>query len=136
MPIEYAIRTKLVGAAAVTAIVGTRIHAIKLPQNATMPAITYQVVSDIPEYDMEGDAGVSTMRLQVECHDRERQGYDAYNGARVLGAAVRAALSGFKGTIGSDTIQSLFLINTRSLHDDGSGIFRAQMDYSIGYPDP
>ena len=135
--IEYAICTKLAATAAVTAFIGTtpdRIHAMKLPQGAQLPAITYQVVSDVPEYDMEGEVGVSTMRVQIECHAlASRRSPDPYEAARQLGEAVSTALSGFTGAIGSDTVQSCFRLNSRVLHDDGTGIYRQQMDFSVGY---
>lgn len=38
----------------VAALVGTRIHPVKLPQGSTLPALTFQRISDVPEYSHGG----------------------------------------------------------------------------------
>lgn len=136
--IEYDIATRLLAVSGVTDIVGTgteaRVHIMHLPQRARFPAITIQVISGAPEYDMEGQAGVADVRLQIDCWaHREQPTQDAYDQARTLGEAVRAALTAFKGTAGASTIESCFLLNRRALHDDQAGMYRESQDWGVGY---
>jgi len=137
--IDYAIRTTLLAAAGVTTYTGTganaRIYPVVLPQrpNPVWPALTYQIISGRPEYHINGVAGVAECRVQIDCWSAERAQKDAYNEVRLLAEAVRAALSAFTGTVGSDVVQSCFLENRRSLYDDETKTHRESMDFMVGY---
>lgn len=66
--IEQLIYTELSTDAGLMAIIGSRVYPVVLPQAATFPALTYQVVSDVPEADMdEGDSVLRNLRVQINC---------------------------------------------------------------------
>jgi hypothetical protein len=124
---------------AIAAIVGAgdeaRIWPMHLEETDTpaWPAITVQVVSGRPEYDLSGPAGVAEVRIQIDCWSAERDSVDAYHEVRTLAEAVRAALSGFRGTVSGAEIQSCFLDNRRPLHDPSTLTIRESMDFLVAY---
>jgi hypothetical protein len=55
--IEEALRARLIGQSGLTALVSTRVYPLGLPQNPTLPAITYALVSDNGHTTSEATAG-------------------------------------------------------------------------------
>ncbi len=53
--------------AGVAALVGTRVYPVRLPQQPTLPAITYQRVDGIPQYSHSGRSDLVQSRIQVSC---------------------------------------------------------------------
>ena len=79
-------RAVLVADATVSGLVGTRLHALALPERSALPAITYYVVDTIPNETLTGIAGISRARIQVDSFA------DTIGGAVALADAVRLAL--------------------------------------------
>jgi hypothetical protein len=137
--IDYAIRTRLAAVTAVTDLVGgtttPRIWAFEMPQveNPVWPCITYQIVSGSPEYHIDGAAGVATVRIQIDCWSAKRPKVDAYAEVRNLAEAVRGALSAYTGTVGTDVIQSSFLMQRRTTYEEDAEVYRESMDFEVGY---
>ena len=77
MEVETAIRDRLAADAAVSAIVGTRVYRLKLPQNPTLPAVRVQRISRV-EYEghLRGRAARFRSRVQVDALANE---YDSNN---------------------------------------------------------
>jgi len=84
MNIYDAVRDELVANAAVAAIVSTRIYANLLPQKPTLPAISYQQISQADA--SEGSAELFVARYQVNCYATK------YMAAAALADAVVDAL--------------------------------------------
>jgi hypothetical protein len=70
--------------------------------NALYPCITYQMVSDVPEYTLTGTAGISTARIVFDCLAPLDPG--GYGVARNIALAVKAALAGYTGTLPDGTV--------------------------------
>lgn len=97
--IGAATRTKLVGTAAVAAILGTRIYPDHLPQSTTLPAAVYYGISGTDEPQLSGLAGFATERIQIDAYASTR------SAANALALAIRDALTsswgrGTWGTVG------------------------------------
>lgn len=92
MSIETGIYAVLTGDAGVSALVGTRIYPLVVPQDASLPAIAYQRVSGGPTYTQDGDANLTPARFQFTCLG------SSYSQAKAVATAVRAAISGASGT--------------------------------------
>jgi len=139
--IEDAIRSRLLDFDVITDLIGegarARMYPVKLPQDPspTWPAITYQIISGRPEYDIQGAAGVAEMRLQIDIWSAERPSVRAYDEVRKLGEYVRRALSGYAAAIDGTgyALQYCALENRRSLYDDGSQTHRESQDWLIAY---
>ncbi|MGA2650418.1 MAG: hypothetical protein ABSF28_07835 [Terracidiphilus sp.] len=83
---------------AVTDIVGDSIQPIPAPVEATLfPCIAYQVVSDITDYDISEPIGMAHARVLFSC--LASFGPGSYLTAHSLGLAVKAAFSGYMGTL-------------------------------------
>jgi len=122
-------RILLTADAGITALVGTRIYPQLLPQAPMFPAISYQVVSGFRETAMDGPAGVNRARLQFDCWA------STYLQAEAVANAVRVAIDGFKGSIGSPArvLQSVFFAGERDLYEPDPPAFRRSADYLITY---
>lgn len=113
------ISTRLSAQTAVTAIVGTRISSLVLPQNETLPAIRLQQIGRDTPMTLRGSAGVVRAVVQVDCI---ASGLAA---AEALIAAVRGdftggvatGLVGFKGLIGSTRVQAIIPASDEQVFD-------------------
>lgn len=53
---------------ALTALIGTRVYPQSLPQNPTLPAVTYLQVSARPDVAHDGYTGWGWARVQFDCY--------------------------------------------------------------------
>lgn len=93
MSIEAALFSHLSTYAGVTALAGTRVYPLVLPQQPVLPAVTYQPISETPVQDRDSRALTYTRtRMQMvgyaATHDGAIGLRDALRGA--MGAFVRA----------------------------------------------
>lgn len=87
-------RAVVLGDATIAALVGTRMYPSLLPQNPTLPALTYQQVSGVREVILDGPVDLVPFRIQVDCYAWTTLERDA------LAKAVRLKLHGFSGDVG------------------------------------
>lgn len=84
---QGALRARLIAAAPVTALVGTRVYWLTRPQGHLLPAITLQTVSgDLPQ-TMAGFQDTRTARVQMDCWAL------SYSASRQVYVAAVAALA-------------------------------------------
>jgi hypothetical protein len=90
--LEESIEDLLVGSAGITALVGSstsaRIYPMLMPQGATLPALTYQTISETREPELVGQNGLFQARVQINCWAA------TFAGAAALKEAVRNAIDG------------------------------------------
>lgn len=116
---------------AISALASNRVYAMRLPEKATLPAISWHQVSGIdgaPTYitDDDYDTWVSA-RIQFNCWGKSA------DHAMNLGEAVRAALSGYSGAFTGDLIQSSFLVNELDIFEVPVQFYRRILDFQITY---
>lgn len=124
------LRTYLLAQSAISDVVSTRIYPVWLPQNVTYPCITISRVSESHGHNLDSASGYAISRYQIDCWAT------SYATAYTLADAVRGELSGFAGTMGSTTVDSVVLENESDLHeppsDGGSrGMYHIACDYII-----
>ena len=73
---------------AVSAIVGTKIYPIIVPQGMYYPAVVYQVIGNTPENVADGTTGTFTMRVRISCLSLTTAGQQGYSNAWRLAEAV------------------------------------------------
>ena len=110
------------GSTALTALIGTRAYRTKLPQNPTLPAVTYWKVSGNRLHDLTGPVGVSDPRVQVSCWAR------AADDAEDVAEAVRVTLDGWTSTGG---VQASELVNETDLYDDDVEVYQIALDFVL-----
>lgn len=128
--IEEGLKTYLTGYAGLTSLISTRVHPMRIPQGATIPCLTYQRISTprIKTHDSSGSSGTAYPRFQFDAWAT------TYAGAKAITDQVRAALNGYKGTIGTTntvTIQASLVDDEKPEFDSETGLFRILSDYLI-----
>ena len=86
------LRLFLLSKTAITDLIGQRIYADILPQNATLPAVAYSKISTRHDYTLSRFAGLAHCRIQFDCFATTRAS------ANEIAEAIRA--SGIVGTKG------------------------------------
>ena len=109
-------------AAPVAALVGTRIYPLRIPQEQPRPAITYQLISRVPEgsalCELDDDA-----RVQVSLFA------DTYGEIEALSQAVRAVLH-----LNPAAPVHMSLDNEIDHHDDTADCYFRSQDYFLELP--
>lgn len=90
-----ALVAELTADSGVSTLVGTRIRPGSAAQSDTLPVVIIDLLGDAPEHHMEGVLGLTFKTFQITSLDEDRIDADA------LDEAVRQALDGFRGTMGS-----------------------------------
>lgn len=132
--IASTVRTILVNDATVSALVSTRIYSDILPQGATLPAVTYTVVTAVPNETLTAISNISTARIQVDCHD------DTRADANTLADGVRLALELHNHTLtGSQYVNGIHMVSgPQDLFDESAAgtderRFISSMDFRVSY---
>lgn len=94
MTVEQAIADRLSSDAGVSALVGTRVWQLKLPQSPTLPAVVVQLISDPSEHHLRGEVGQTRSRVQVDCYGKDSGVADPYEAVTDVAEAVSDALCG------------------------------------------
>ncbi len=109
---EEALRTILLGAAGVSALVGTRVDWGLRPQHvAALPAVVLHKISSPRDYNMDGASGLVDSRIQATCYG------ETYADAKLTARAVMAAVNGLATTQSGVVFQRIDIDNER----DGNG---------------
>ena len=128
---EEAIRTHLLATAGVTALVSQRVYCGARPQGGDLPDIVINRISGAPVYTDDGNSGLSSARIQVDCYGA------TYAAAKGVAGAVFNSLSDFVGTSGGVTFQNILLEAERDFREGGSNaseyLFSTQMDFEVWF---
>lgn len=127
MTLETELRTYTLAGTAVAASVGTRMYARKLPQNPTLPAISFQRVDARRLHDMAGPDGLPRPRMQLTCWGKTPAE------ASDLAAVVRQRLDGYRGAWGAIDIGSCLCVGEKDLDDPETGRVAVAQDYMIQF---
>lgn len=131
MKIERAISTYLMGKSTVIALVGTGVYPFPAPASASYPFITFQLITEEHSHSMSGAVGLTNPVMQIDIWS------ESFSDQMLVSEAVRNALDGFRGDMGSDNlnIRNCFLQNrasfTESESEGRAPVHRSSMDFSI-----
>ena len=120
-----------------TLSVGTRVYPRRLPMNAIMPAVTFQVIPAVGALKTHSDAhssGNVASAMQV------RMQFDAwastYNDMEDLAQELRQQLQGFNGTWGTLKINSVHTDLDFDSYDQEIDNYRRIIDCMVKYNEP
>lgn len=101
--VEEALRSKLVGTAAVTALVGQRVYPLVLPDGQALPAVVYQRVTTArgASHTATVGRGLVNATMQFACIGL------TYGSARAVATAVRQALEWLRETISGVDVDAI-----------------------------
>jgi len=120
MNAEGAIWSAILASAPVTALVGTRVYPMMLPQGPTFPAVVYQRISTVPDMLVDGP-GFAPIRMQLSMWAT------TFDGARTLADAVVTALHGYHG----GELRLSRLINLLDDYEPDTKLFRVIADFRV-----
>lgn len=112
----------------VAALVSTRIYPNAIPQDAALPAIAYQEITAVRDYSHQGQNNTAEPLFQITIEAA------TYSTAIAVAAAVRAALSGYRGSVATSpatVIQGVFLENEYDGYNLDTDISTVRQDYRI-----
>ena len=118
---------------AVSAIIANGGFFVELPKDPTLPAWTYKVITDEPDYTLAGFGGCSYRRIQIDCQCNT--GADCIN----LASAIDEVLSGFRGALpdpDSTVMQGCFRDRIYDDFNDKSRSYRRMLEYKIWFSNP
>jgi hypothetical protein len=112
--VQVAVRAYLLTKTAITDIVGQRIYTDKLPQKATLPAVTMRIQSERYVHALAGLVGLVDTRLQMECYAATRLATNA-----LCDAIIWSGIDAIKGTYSDLDIRGVMVEDgRRSFEDD------------------
>lgn len=129
---EEAFTNYLLGSTDLAALVGERITWATRPQASLLPAIVLHKISGAPEYADEGEVGLLSARIQIDCWG------GTYAEAKAVAREVMARLSGDGAAFNQDNIEFLSCFNEdeQDSFERGTGgedLYRVRQDFSIWY---
>lgn len=119
MTIAALLHARLAADSGVSALVGTRIYPVILPQKPTVPAISYQQISNT---EQDGTSTLRETRYQVDCWD------DGYAGVESVGDAVRAALEEWTDTDQTPRVKMCRVIGGFTGYENETALYRVSVD--------
>jgi len=124
------LRTAFLAIAAVSAKLGTRIEPGKLPQNATLPAVEYEVSTD-PRRVYKGKSTLQHARVTYDVHALD------FLTARETAEALEDGADQIKGTTGSTDFDAVNVTSILDLPEPdtvpGLPTSRVRVDLSVWY---
>ena len=139
MGLESGLVTYLGARAGLTAIIDTRIFPQLVPQGANnYPAVTFQTISESNTHSLSGVSGLAMSRLQITCWGRT-----VLDALRVRDAVVDA-LDGYRGLMGSTTVQSCLKLDERDMPATANAspelaaarVYGRGIDFMFSYTEP
>ena len=130
MEFEAALQQYLITFPGLTAIVGTRVYPLTMPQNTTYPALTYQRVSERTIQSHQGTSNFAYTRYRFMCWAK------TFPAARQLASALKGAIIGYRGAMGARWAGSIRHDNELDNYDEQTKTFSVLSDFIIGHNEP
>lgn len=127
MIIEEGLSAYVTAVTAVQALIVARFYPLRLPENPTYPAATYQRISGPRVHSQTGPSQLAYPRFQLDCYA------STYLGAKAVAGALRVALDGYKGLMGTVAVGSVLFMDDRDFYDPATRIWRVSMDIIVGH---
>ena len=125
MSLESAFYTLITGDGPTAALIGTRCYPETLPQNPTLPAVRYNLVTAGPIGTHDAAGGLVRATVQVDAVAA------TYAAARTLADTIKAKLNGYRA--GSGTIRTALWDNENPAWDDETGQKIVSIDFTVYY---
>ena len=120
------LRTFLLADGDISTPVGTRVHPLSLPQNCTLPALTFDRMATERGATHDGPERIAVVGLRVSCWA------ETLLAARSLAEAVRKRLNGYVGTMGAATVvQATFMDGDSDDYQADPEQFVSDLDFEI-----
>ncbi len=118
MAIGEDVYSELSSDAGLTALVSTRIYPTWLPQNATMPAISYTQISERVQQTIEGEVALRNHMYQFDIWS------NTYSGAQTIATALLTAMA-------AASLFKSYRLGQTETYEPEIDIHRISVDFSI-----
>ena len=130
MNLYEALYHRLTNYSNLTTLTSTRIYPIKMPQEVSYPAVTFQVISGLPRGHLMGsDDSLAAPRVQVSAWG------ETLSDAVDVADQIKAALQDFSGTMGGVsgvTVQRIFIESEQiPVIDPDVDVYQVAQDFII-----
>lgn len=124
--VEYDFRKLLLAQSSITDIIGDRFTRMVRDEGGVLPALTYQVISSIPDPSFETD-GLERMRLQLDCWGKTDKE------AATLRQAVRDFVKDFRGEMGDTFVSYIEPVNQIDFYEQEPREWRLMLEVYLYY---
>jgi hypothetical protein len=124
--LEEAFYTTATANAGISALIGTRLYPLLIPQTSALPAAAYQRVTSTRETAHDGSTNFVTATLQVSCQAT------SYASAKALAGAFISAFHGVRGTWGTVEVFRC-TVNTELDSDEVEDAATTRVDLLVYY---
>jgi hypothetical protein len=136
--VEVGIAQLVRAAAGVKAILGdpARMYPVLIPESPVYPLATYQLISDMADYTLDGSAGIEVKRIQIDTWSGGEVSA-SYLDAKNAAEAIRNVLEGYSGQLPEGTyVAGVFVAQMQDLYEQDARAYRVLTDYKICYYPP
>lgn len=123
--VEDALYDRLVNYGDLSALIGDRVHPVKLPQNPTLPAVSYVKISAAREVLMGADPGMASPVFQFDCWA------ETYTEAKDVCTRLRQALERYNGVNAGVTIHDCYIVNETDAFESPVETFHVMLDVQV-----
>lgn len=123
--IEEAVVSRMQGYASLTALIGTRLFPLIVPQDADLPAIAYQKISSPKTISHGGDSHLAQSRIQFTIQA------DTYSDAKSVSGQLRACWAGYRATVAGVRIDGALVQDDRDGWSEQHGAPVVRVDVMV-----
>lgn len=129
MTIAASFNAYLTADSSIEALVGERIYPIIIPQaELGRPALTYSQESGSYLEQLDGNNDLRFAEFEINCWST------SYLQARTIAATVDSVFTGYRGTFGSHTVESIRKSSDYDVGlEDDTGLYRVTLRFTIAY---
>ena len=118
--------------AALTALISTRLNPVRIPQGSSFPAVSYNLVSEVPNPTKSGHSRTEFARVQVNAYG------NTLASAEAVASAIRTAFEAvtLPGTFNGIKCQTIEYDGENQTADDQAafaGLYQISQDYLINF---
>ena len=123
--IGEALFTRTTGYAGLTALIAARMYPVVAPQDATVPFVVYQEISNERISAMGVDTNIARPRFQFTSYGSD------YEEARTVAKQVQLSLQRFSGVVATVTIDDIFIETDLDDYDPETRLFSVVQDFEV-----
>lgn len=125
MAAESALVARLLATTGVTALVGSRIDPLLVPERTTYPCVIYRQVDRATVSAFGDDVGLTQTVVEVESFAA------TFTAARALASQVQTALQRWRGTAGGVTVQAVMFEQELPDYDPDTRVHSIRQDFRV-----
>ena len=138
MTLEAELRAFLLADAMIASLVGTGsgfagVYPAPAPQGAPSPFVTFQRITADRVYSIYGPSGLAGPLIQIDCWSEAPEHGGTYGETKDLAEAVRRRLDGYRGAMGSVTVQEVTIETESDLYEPQDKTRRVSFDFRIWF---